>query len=111
MTYYCSFCLRSQHDVAKLVAGPGNVFICDRCAALVQSYMEGRTPDLSAFEDAATLPTERLLTQLPSIDATIKGKQTQIQWVVDQLRSREVSWAEIGKALGVSRQAAWERFS
>jgi biotin operon repressor len=23
----------------------------------------------------------------------------------------EVSWADIGKALGISRQAAWERFS
>jgi biotin operon repressor len=31
--------------------------------------------------------------------------------VVDTLRSREVSWADIGEALGVSRQSAWERFS
>ena len=28
----CSFCRRSEADVAKLVAGP-RVFICDRCAA------------------------------------------------------------------------------
>lgn len=111
MTCYCSFCLKSQHDVAKLVAGPGSVFICDACTGLAQDWMEGRAPDAGAFEDPAKLPTERLLTQLPSIDQTIKGKQTQIQWVVDQLRSREVSWADIGKALGVSRQAAWERFS
>ena len=111
MTYYCSFCLKSQHDVEKLVAGPGNIFICDGCVGLCQTYMEGRTPDLSAFEPPEKLPTERLLAQLPSVDATIKGKQTQIQWVVDQLRSREVSWAQIGEALGVSRQAAWERFS
>lgn len=27
------------------------------------------------------------------------------------LRSRQVSWARIGAALGISRQAAWERFS
>ena len=26
-------------------------------------------------------------------------------------RERNVSWAKIGEALGVSRQAAWERFS
>ena len=111
MTYYCSFCLKSQHDVEKLVAGHGNIFICDACVGLCQAYMEGRTPDLSAFEDPAKMPTERLLAQLPSVDATIKGKQTQIQWVVDQLRGRKVSWALIGEALGVSRQAAWERFS
>lgn len=27
----CSFCRRSEADVAKLVAGP-RVYICDRCA-------------------------------------------------------------------------------
>jgi ATP-dependent protease Clp ATPase subunit len=111
MTYYCSFCLKSQHEVEKLVAGPGSIYICDGCVGLAVGYMEGRTPDASAFEDPALMPNERLLAQLPSLDATIKGKQTQIQWVVDQLRGREVSWALIGEALGVSRQAAWERFS
>jgi ATP-dependent protease Clp ATPase subunit len=111
MTCFCSFCLKSQHDVEKLVAGPGNIYICDGCVGLAQGYIEGRTPDASAYEDPAQMPTERLLAQLPSLDATIKGKQTQIQWVVDQLRGREVSWALIGEALGVSRQAAWERFS
>ena len=30
---------------------------------------------------------------------------------VDTLRGRDVSWAVIGEALGVSRQAAWDRFS
>jgi ATP-dependent Clp protease ATP-binding subunit ClpX len=30
---------------------------------------------------------------------------------VDELRKREVSWAKIGEALGMSRQAAWERFA
>ena len=28
-----------------------------------------------------------------------------------RIRERHISYAEIGKALGVSRQAAWERFS
>ena len=111
MTYFCSFCLKSQHDVEKLVAGPGNIFICDVCTGLAQGYIEGRTPDASAYEDPARMPTERLLAQLQPLDATLKGKQTQIQWVVDQLRHRKVSWADIGKALGVSRQAAWGRFS
>ena len=32
------------------------------------------------------------------------------EWV-DLLRERNISWAEIGRSLGVSRQAAWERFS
>jgi biotin operon repressor len=31
--------------------------------------------------------------------------------VIDLLRSRKVSWAQIGTALGMSRQSAWERFT
>jgi hypothetical protein len=30
---------------------------------------------------------------------------------VGMLRARGVSWTRIGEALGVSKQAAWERFS
>ena len=30
---------------------------------------------------------------------------------IDILRKRDVSWQQIGDALGTSRQAAWERFS
>jgi biotin operon repressor len=31
--------------------------------------------------------------------------------MIDELRRRSVSWEAIGKALDISRQAAWERFS
>lgn len=110
-TAYCSFCLKSQHEVAKLVAGGGDVFICDDCVGLCQAYMEGRTPDLSHFIPPDQLPTERLIAQLPAVEATVRGKRTQLQWVVDLLRAREVSWAEIAEGLSISRQSAWERFS
>src|SRR5690348_3607696 len=33
-TYRCSFCGKSQQDVRRMVAGPGEVFICDECIAL-----------------------------------------------------------------------------
>ncbi len=32
-TFYCSFCGKSQHEVRKLIAGPGP-FICDECVEL-----------------------------------------------------------------------------
>lgn len=31
---HCSFCSKSQHEVRKIVAGPGPVFICDECVEL-----------------------------------------------------------------------------
>jgi ATP-dependent protease Clp ATPase subunit len=34
----CSFCGKSEHQVAKLVAGPG-VFICDACVAIAARIM------------------------------------------------------------------------
>ena len=108
---FCSFCLKSQHEVAKLVAGPGNVFICDACVAAANAYMTGDTPDASGMTAPEKLPTERLLRQLTAVEQVRAGKGGQLQWLVDLLRGREVSWAQIGEALGVSRQAAWERFS
>lgn len=110
-TFYCSFCLKSQHEVEKLIAGPGLVMICDACVGMCQEYLAGRTPDLSGFPPPKELPTERLIAQLPGVEATVRGKRTQLQWVVDELRRREISWADIGQALGISRQSAWERFS
>jgi hypothetical protein len=39
-----------------------------------------------------------------------EGKGNQLQTVVDLLRAREVSWADIGSALGISGQSACEHF-
>jgi ATP-dependent Clp protease ATP-binding subunit ClpX len=36
----CSFCGKSEAEVAKLVAGPRRVFICDRCVAAARRLME-----------------------------------------------------------------------
>ena len=110
-TVFCSFCLKSQDDVAKMVAGPANIFICDECVGLCVEYMAGRTPDRSGHVPPESLPTQRLLAQLKPVDESLQGKGSQLRWLVSTLRAREVSWAAIGVALGVSRQSAWERFS
>ena len=39
----CSFCRRSEAEVAKLVAGP-RVYICDRCAAEAVRIMNESEP-------------------------------------------------------------------
>jgi ATP-dependent Clp protease ATP-binding subunit ClpX len=56
-------------------------------------------------------PTEELLELLPSVDFAGEANRDFLQALVDALRAREVSWAQIAEPLGVSRQAAWERFS
>jgi ATP-dependent Clp protease ATP-binding subunit ClpX len=50
-TCYCSFCGKSQEDVAKLIAGPA-VYICDECIELCNEIvLEGINPDESGMQD------------------------------------------------------------
>ena len=110
-TLYCSFCFKSQHHVKTLVSGPSSVFICDECVALCNDVIAGNPTSSFKASSDKELPTERLLERLRAVEDTLQGKGSQLQWVVKLLRSREISWAQIGAALGVSRQSAWERFT
>ena len=110
-TLYCTFCFKSQHEVRRLIAGPAAVYICDECVELCNEIIAGPPRGPSKTVLSQELPTERLLECLQPIEDTIQGRGNQLQQVVDILRSREVSWAQIGAALGMSRQPAWERFS
>jgi hypothetical protein len=37
--------------------------------------------------------------------------ETELRQTVSQARMRGATWAEIGEALGIARQSAWERFA
>ena len=109
-TLFCSFCFKSQFEVRKLISGAGSIFICDECVGLCNEIIADR-PYTSRPPLPEELPTERLLRRLGAIEQTVQGKGNQLQTVVDVLRSRRVSWAQIGAGLGISRQSAWERFT
>jgi hypothetical protein len=108
---FCSFCMKSEAEVEQIVAGPANVFICNECIAMCNVYMAGRIPDRSQYVPPERQPSERLVTQLAPVDETFRAKYTQLKWLVETLRARGVGWAQIGEALGVSEEAAAERFS
>ena len=93
-----------------MISGPGSIFICDECVDLCNEIVADHTLN-SKSPSPEELPTERLLERLQAIEETLQGKGNQLQRVVEILRSREVSWAQIGAALGISRQSAWERFT
>ena len=64
--YLCSFCGRGQEEVQRLIAGPGNVFICDECVALCSAIIAeetGTRPSTrrSSASLPARLPTPRRL--------------------------------------------------
>lgn len=111
-TLHCTFCGKSQHKVKALIAGPG-AFICDECVGLCDKILAGEPPTGPAYSGFKPLerPTEELLELLASANFATDASRNFLQGLVDELRKREVSWAAIAEPLGVSRQAAWERFS
>jgi ATP-dependent Clp protease ATP-binding subunit ClpX len=119
---HCSFCGKPAPQVKQLIAGP-SVFICNECVALCQSIIDEEyrkagsqmppSPESlppASMSNPESWQTDKLLqvlrTQNQVFDQTTEGMQR----IVNILREREMSWAEIGVALGVSRQAVWHRF-
>lgn len=102
----CSFCGKRRRDVQKIIAGPG-VFICDRCVRLCNEVLvEDRATLFSADAD-----DDLILDQLRLAGQQMRLKERHVYGAVSELRQRGMSWAQIGGALGISRQSAWERFS
>ena len=106
---YCTFCGKSQFEVRKLISGPG-AFICDECVALCVKICEDDNVP-TEIGNPRLIPTQTLLLLLKYAGARDEQLRTALHDIVDVLRKRKVSWATIGNALGVSRQAAWDRFA
>ncbi|MCX7898957.1 MAG: ClpX C4-type zinc finger protein, partial [Methylocystis sp.] len=104
----CSFCKKSEAQVGRLIAGASGVHICDNCVEICNRILDA-TPQ--PFKGWDGMTDEQLLAAMKASETNIAALQSLLYAQVTALRKREVSWAEIGKALGVSRQAAWERFS
>ena len=103
----CSFCGRSEREVAKLLAGP-KVHICDACVGVCNKILEA-TPQV--FAGWGVMTDDQLLASLKPAAASVEGTRAVLRAQVDVLRERGISWELIGGALGISRQAAWERFT
>jgi hypothetical protein len=108
----CSFCRKPSISVDKLVAGPG-VFICNECVDLAsQIIAETVVPSQSRvapWERPATL--DEILASLRPVAAAEAHAEENLHAWVTKARSLGATWAQIGAALGMTRQSAWERFS
>ena len=103
----CSFCRRDESVVAKLLGGP-HVYICDACVGVCNRILDA-TPESSG--DWESMTDKNLLASLKPAEASVDAVRALLQTRIDVLRKRGVSWSDIGSALNISRQAAWERFS
>ena len=102
----CSFCLRSATEVDRLLAGAAG-HICDACVGACDRILADPSVPFPTMDDESD---DALLARLPAADRNVESADAGLRGLVDLLRTREVSWARIGAALGVSRQAAWQRF-
>jgi hypothetical protein len=111
-TWSCSFCGKRGTDDTRFAGGLG-ALMCTEC-------LESFTAAFAAPENAhisiigwsdENMTDADMLARLPLIAATAGQVDRYLRAWVARIRERHISYAEIGKALGVSRQAAWERFS
>lgn len=108
-TLCCSFCNKDKAAIEKLIAGPG-VYICNECVHLCDLILaeEKVRSDFGSWSDR---PDDELLAGLGRVQQVVSQVDAAVHEHVAVLRERGISWTRIGQALGVSKQAAWERFS
>jgi ATP-dependent Clp protease ATP-binding subunit ClpX len=110
----CSFCTTpgGPGTDVPLIGGLG-AQVCKSCVDTFHAILADQER-MAALR--ATMPWERMsdaevLATLPQILASAEQNVSFAQEWVEMLRERGITWAEIGRVLGVTRQAAWERFT
>jgi hypothetical protein len=111
----CSFCGKSNLDVHRLIAGPG-VYICDECIGLCNQILVAEDAEPSGerygpFKNWDDSSDTAMLEEMVRIHSSHDQVDASVTAMVRLLRERDVTWARIGEALGMTRQSAWERFS
>lgn len=108
----CTFCCKNHREVEKLIGGPG-IYICNECVGLCNDILTstGDVDTSAGWQGWDALSDDELLAMLPGSLQSVEHVRADLQARIDTLRRRKVSWAKIGNALGMSRQAAWERFA
>lgn len=110
----CSFCgTRGGPGTGVDLIGGLGAQVCGGCIDDFHAILHDPVRKATA---KGSFPWDRmsdaeLLANLSMILASAEQNTAFAHEWVDLLRERSISWAEIGRALGVSRQAVWERFA
>jgi hypothetical protein len=90
-TVYCSFCGKSQHEVAKLIAGPG-VFICDECVDLCDDIVSDQAPE--RYVEAQQALTTKSIEELVVLRAKARTTLARTRRLLDAIRSVDADPAQ-----------------
>ena len=106
----CSFCGAGWSE-DNLFAGGYGAMVClqciDRYHELMHDSVEWAKRRRPVWDE---MSVDELLDTLPNIVRTSAQVDQFLHEWVQMLHDRGASWQRIGMTLGVSRQAAWERF-
>ncbi len=69
----CSFCRKTENEVAKLVAGPG-VYICDQCVALASRIMESNLNDGTHFPKSVASIWHKVVYRVRDLLRSMRGR-------------------------------------
>ena len=107
----CSFCGRDDANGTQF-SGELGALICGDCVERYHHILASPSAATNTVtpDPWQSMSTEQLLATLPLISRSSAQTSDFLITSVGVLRSRKASWAKIGRSLGVSRQAAWERF-
>jgi hypothetical protein len=110
----CSFCGKPDTAVERLVAGPG-AYICNECIELSASIVEGAartTAEESARRRAEYYERsgEDILALLPALTRSASRVEGELAGWVGRLRAQGSDWQTIADAVGMTVDAARERF-
>jgi len=89
------------------------VFICNECIDLASQIIAAIpvSPQSRVAPWERPAPLEEVLAKLPPVAAAEAHAGENLHAWVTKARSLGATWAQIGTALGMTRQSAWERFS
>ena len=107
----CSFCGLVGTSGTRFAGGLG-AMMCMDCLNVYHAALRSDEGTASISRPPWDEMTDtELLSKLPLIAATAEQVNNFMGDWIGLIRARNLSWAAIGKAMGISRQAAWERFT
>jgi hypothetical protein len=93
---YCSFCGKSQNDVAKLVAGP-TVHICNECVDLCHEICHPADRPEAVVDTHAidTHAIDGLLAEIRTLALTLESRTASLRFELGRIRRPPTGPAEI----------------
>lgn len=74
-TIHCSFCGRSSHEVNSMVAGPNDVYICDRCVSDASGIVKSDLASMSKKRDQKYKPLMKPAEIKANLDEYVIGQE------------------------------------